>query len=193
MGSAPEVRGDVDPRRAGIAMSDALVFLSLVSLIFAIVYPRIRRVAYEQRVDAAISNIETLGAAARRHFEQEGAWPAEAPSGMIPAELVGDLPDGFSFEWEHYTVDWNLWKTVRTSEAILEEDPSEDDEDLDEEPVQDEDPEPASESITTIHPLAGITIYSDEQALLAMLLERYGADLSFVRDGSWTLILEEAG
>ncbi len=193
------MRDRVDPRRAGIAVSDALVFLSLLSLIFAIVYPRIRRVAYEQRVDAAVHNIETLSAAVRSHFEEEGSWPAEAPSGMIPAELVGDLPDGFSFEWEHYTVDWNLWETVRAPDVVPEEEVPEEDEDedeyldRDEMPPEELEPEAAPPPVLTVHPLAGITIYSDEQALLAMLLERYGEDLSFVRDGSWTLILEGAG
>ena len=185
----------VDPRRAGMAVSDALVFLSLLSLIFAIVYPRARRVAYEQRVDAAVHNIETLSAAVRSHLEEEGSWPAEAPSGMIPAELVGDLPDGFSFEWEHYTVDWNLWETVRAPDVVPEEEMPDEDEylDRDEMPPEELEPEAAPPPVLTVHPLAGITIYSDEQALLAMLLERYGADLSFVRDGSWTLILEGAG
>lgn len=191
------MRGHLDSPRAGVTVSDALVFLSLVSLIFAIVYPRIRRVAYEQRVDAAVYNIETLSDAARSHFEAEGSWPAEAPSGMIPAELVGDLPDGFSFEWEHYTVDWNLWETVRAPDVVPEEDEDEDeyeDEylDRDEMPPEGLELEAAPPPVFTVHPLAGITIYSDEQALLAMLLEQYGADLSFVRDGSWTLILEGA-
>ena len=182
----------LDRRRTGMTVGDALIILSLLSLIFAVVYPRIRRAAYERRVDAAVFDIETLEAAARSHFEREGTWPGESPAGMMPAELVGALSEDFTFEWEHYTLDWNLWATVRTPEANSEDGAFEDEEDLDDLAVEEVDSETAYGVVPTIHPLAGITIHSNEQALLAMLMERYGPEFSFVQEGSWTLILEAA-
>ena len=181
-----------DSRRAGVAVGDVLVVLSLLCLVFAVTYPRLRRAAYDDRVDAAVAAVEAVRASAQSHFEREGTWPAESPLGTIPAELVDRLPQDFTPVSEEYTMDWNLWHTVSPPPPV-EVDQTDFDPDLAATaPVERVVVRP-EEPVSRLHPLAGIMVHSDDEALLASLLQRYGQTLSFVRDGSWTLILENAG
>ena len=181
-----------DPRRAGIAVGDVLIVLSLVCFVFAVLYPRLRRAAYEDRIDAAASAVEAVRASAQSHLESEGTWPAESPVGTIPAELVGRLPQDFSPVSDTYTMDWNLWQTVRPPPPA-EADQTDYDPDMGAAaPVARVEVRP-EDAVSQLSPLAGITVYSDEEGILAALLERYGQTRSFIRDGSWTLILEGAG
>lgn len=175
-----------------MVVGDVLIVLSLLCLALAVIYPRIRRGAYQDRVAAAVSDVEAVRTSAHRHLEREGAWPAESPPGRIPAELVGTLPTDFTPISAHYTMDWNLWETVHMPQSPAHAEP---DGNLDPGATASVDGvvEGSEQRASMLRPLAGITVHSDEEALLAALLQRYGRELSFVREGSWTLILEDAG
>ena len=175
-----------------MVVGDVLLVLSLLCLALAVIYPRIQRGAYEDRVNAAVSDVEAVKASAHRHLEREGTWPAESPSGRIPAELVGTLPTDFTPVSAHYTMDWNLWETVRIHPPPDDAQPDGNPDPEGAAPVEIEVEGPDQRG-SMLQPLAGITIHSDEEGLLAALLQRYGQELSFVREGSWTLILEDAG
>jgi type II secretory pathway pseudopilin PulG len=179
-----------DRHRAGVTPGDVLVVLSLLSLMLAIIYPRFGRTVFERRISAIVFEVEALRSAAQRHFEDSGEWPAEALPGVTPTELSDEPADEFSMLGEGVTLDWNVWEAVRDPDPVVEEQiPDEENpnlESLAQPPLEGDDrPRPGP----TIHPFAAITVHSGEASILAALFERYGGAVSFLHDGSWTLIL----
>jgi hypothetical protein len=172
-------------------MGDILAILSLLSLVLAVIYPSVKRAAFDRRLDGAIAAVDALRMAAEANLAETGAWPAEAPVEMVPAELAGRLPADFTFVTEFFTLDWELWETVREPEAapgpeiaMPEAVPIRGRTNLD---IQVPDISPLSTA--TVSTLAGITLRSADEPLLASLLERFGHRRSFVGPGTWTLIL----
>ena len=178
-----------DSNRAGVATGDILVILSLLSLLLAVIYPTVKRAAFHRSLDGTIAAVDALRIAAEANLAETGAWPADAPVEMVPAELAGRLPAEFTFVTELFTLDWELWETVREPEAAPEfevEDvaPIRGRTNLD---IQVPDVSPVATA--TVSTLAGITLRSADEPLLASLLERFGDRRSFVGPGTWTLIL----
>ena len=182
----------VSGNRRGVAASDALVVLSLLSLAFAVVYPMIAAAVRQQEVDAAVADVETLRGSALAYFQENGTWPADAPAGTVPAELAPSLPPDFALEWGTYTVDWALWETVREAVPDSAEDVLGSVSPTAGTPPPEVIAEPTPQEPTTAF-LAGISLYTDDELLLAALLRRYGPELSFVHGSVWTLVLTEGG
>ena len=160
-----------------------LVFISILSLGFALLYPRFQERVFARQLDDTVSAIEGLRAASSA-FEQQGRdWPAPSPPGVTPPELVSAFPAQHQLGAEGYTLEWNRWETVDRREASLPQEPaagSQDDSPVDNVP---------SGPTTLFRTMGGVTVYSGSSALLAALLEHYGTRLSFVRDTTWTLMI----
>jgi len=177
-------------RRSGATTGDALVVASLLFLGFAVVYPRLASARFQQSVDAALADIELLRSAATAYHAQSGVWPDEAPPGTVPAELASSVPADFSLAREGYLVDWSVWELVQDAPADSVEDvlrnvnPSAG--------LAPPDLEVAEEPQgPVLEPLAGITLQTEETAILAALLDYFGPTRSFVHGSRWTLVLRE--
>jgi hypothetical protein len=167
------------------------VVLSLLCLALAVLYPRHERAAFEGRVALAVADVDAMRAAARAYRTRAGAWPPDVPPGMIPDGLRSEAPSEGRPGQAGYLVDWNLWETVRRAppvEAVPRDAPDPDS--VTAGPATEAPPAPAA---SPFGHLPGITVHAEEEALLAALLERYGPSHSFIREGSWTLILEGPG
>ncbi len=172
-----------DSQRSGASMGDILVLLSILTLGFALVYPRLQERAFEQQLDGAVSAIETLRAAASAFLNQNRDWPAPSPAGVTPPELVSAFPPEYRLAVEGYALEWNRWEIVDLPEIVL---PPESEELSQEDLPGDSVPTRPTALFRT---LGGLTLYAGNSALLARLLEHYGASLSFVRDTTWTLVI----
>lgn len=175
--------------RRGVTVGDALVVLALLSLAFAVAYPRVTSAVFGQVVDAAVYDVETVRGAAIAYHQETGTWPAEAPPGTIPAELIPALPDGFSPTWSEYTLDWSLWELVE----LRGDEPEAEAPNFTPVPgVRPPEP-PALEEPErpVVHRMAGISLATERPELLAALLARFGEENSFVHGSVWTLILRE--
>ena len=71
--------------RTGATTGDVLIILAVLSLGASILYPITRQKAFEERVEAAIADVESLRSEALRLRDGEGAWPESAPTGELPA------------------------------------------------------------------------------------------------------------
>ena len=164
-------------------MGDIVVFLSFLTLGFALLYPRLQERAFDQQLDGAVSAIETLRAAASGFLNQNRDWPAPSPAGVAPPELVSAFPAEYRLAVEGYALEWNRWEIVDRPEVVLPPEPvalSQEDSPDDSVPTR---------STTLFRTVGGLTVYSGDSALLAGLLEHYGTRLSFVRDTTWTLVI----
>ena len=172
-----------DTERSGASMGDILVFLSILTLGFALAYPRLQERAFEQQLDGAVSAIETLRAAASAFLNQNRDWPAPSPAGVTPPELVSAFPAEQRLAVAGYSLEWNRWEIVDRAEVVLPPEPvalSQGDSPGDSVPAG---------PTTLFRTMGGPTVYSGNSALLAGLLEHYGTRLSFVRDTTWTLVI----
>ena len=160
-----------------------LVLLSILTLAFALLYPRLQERAFEQKLSSAVSAIETLRAASSAFEKQDRDWPAPSPPGTTPPELISAFSAEYQLGAEGYTLEWNRWETVDRPRVALPPEPTV--------------PSP-SDSLASSVPssptmrfrtMGGVTVYSGNSALLAGLLEHYGTRLSFVRDTIWTLMI----
>jgi len=160
-----------------------LVFISILSLGFALLHPRLRERAFAQQLDDTVSAIERLRAASSAFEEQDRDWPAPSPPGVTPPELVSAFPAQHQLGAEDYTLEWNRWETVDRPQTGLPPEPA----------ARSQDDSPAdgvpSAPTTLFRTMGGVTVYSGNSALLAGLLEHYGTRLSFVRDTTWTLMI----
>ncbi len=158
-----------------------LVFLAILSLGAALLYPRVKGRAFEDRLERAIADVDTLSSAARLTRDRNRSWPSSAPPGEIPRDLAGLSPSDSIFARDDYTLRWTTWEVIDSMVAPQ----------LPElEPVDPTDTVgPIMAPVVKL--VGGIDVYSGEEALLAELYEHYGSQISFVRDTVWTLILPE--
>lgn len=168
--------------RAGASTGDMLIVLALVSLGASLLYPIRKQRAFDDRVEAAVADVESLRSETQRLRDAEGVWPESAPTGELPA---GSESAGLTLVRDTYALEWTRWVSVELPQPDTSAIPPPDDEDNP--PPEVPLPQPL------VSTSGGITVHTAETALLAELLSRYGATSSFVRDSTWTLVLPRAG
>jgi hypothetical protein len=167
--------------RQGATFADLLVFVATVSLAGALLYPAWSARDFRARVAAAVADVDTVAAAARRALEENGAWPHAAPPGVVPDELPSLAGAETPFARTDYRLGWTSWNVVDSVEVIPE-------------PPAPGDTPP--ETMATTHaPLlrsvGAITVHAADPDLLAELSDRFAGEASFVLDTMWLLVLTE--
>jgi hypothetical protein len=172
--------------RDGVSTGDVLLALATLCLVAALAYPRLERMRAVARAGAIAAGVDSLGTAAQRYRARTGTWPRHAPPGLLPEELSATEPVAPTMATAGYRLEWNVWErparsvSARTLPDSIPPATS---------PQQDTVP-PSAPPVDT---LAGITVHDSDPRLLGLLLERYGDAHSFVRDSSWTLVLQAPG
>ena len=72
--------------------------------------PTIRKTSVRRRAERAAHDIELVTNAAMTIHARSGGWPEDAVSGHVPRSMAPVLPQGFTFEREAYTLDWDRWQ-----------------------------------------------------------------------------------
>lgn len=167
----------------GVAVGDVLIFLATLSIAAALLYPAWSVRGFRASVELAISDVETLSAAARTVRGNENRWPTPVAPGESPPELSGLGADDGIFSRIEYTVGWTSWEVVDSVEAPRSTDlPAAGD------APQDSDG-PVMEPV--VRSVGAVTVHSGDEALLAELIGHYSDRASFVLDTMWVLVLAE--
>lgn len=169
-------------RRRRVTVGDASIGGALAVLLAAILLPTLRARGFERLVADATADVETMRAAAGSVFETTGRWPEDAEIGVIPVEISGAFQDDSLLVRDGYAVHWRLWARVERVPAPRRP------------PSPDADAPPDSVELGTVpvvRRLPAVMVHSTHPSLLAELLRRYGSASSFVRDSSWTLVLDD--
>jgi hypothetical protein len=61
---------------------------------------------FRARATTVAADIEVLRVATLSYNGDQHSWPAEVAAGVVPPELTGFLPDGFSFSGNGYQIDY---------------------------------------------------------------------------------------
>lgn len=167
----------------GATFSDVLVFVATLSLALALLYPAWSAREFRERVSAAVTDVQTVGDAARQALSRAGRWPTSTPPGTAPQELVGLAAEGSPFSRTDYRVGWTSWNVVDSIE-VMPTAPG-----LDDVPPEAEVPQ----LVPVLRSVGGISVHSADPALLAELSDRFSGETSFVLDTMWMLVLTERG
>ena len=97
--------------RGGFTLVELLVTVSIVGILAGLAIPNMRNMTFRARATNVAADFEVLRVATLSYNGDQHAWPAERASGVVPPELVGFLPDGFSFAGDGYELDFENWPT----------------------------------------------------------------------------------
>lgn len=92
--------------RGGFTLVELLVTVSIVGILAGLAIPNLNNMTFRARATSVAADLEVLRVATLSYNGDAHAWPAERPSGEVPPELVGFLPDGFSFAGNGYELDF---------------------------------------------------------------------------------------
>lgn len=95
-----------DPRRGGFSLVELLVAVSIVGILAGLAIPNMRNVTFRARATAVFGDLNVMRQATLDYNAAQNGWPAEVGSGIVPPELSGYIPDGFSFQGEGYELDY---------------------------------------------------------------------------------------
>jgi len=102
MTESNRTRRAIDARRGGFSLVELLMAVSIVGILAGLAIPNIRTVQYRARAAEVAGDIEVVKVATVSYNGDMHAWPADAAQGVVPPELSGFLPDGFSFQGNGY-------------------------------------------------------------------------------------------
>ena len=97
-----------DVRRGGFSLVELLMAVSIVGILAAIAIPNMRNMTFRARATNVAADLEVLRLATLDYNADMHAWPSDAAAGVVPPELVGHLPDGFSFDGNGYQLDFEV-------------------------------------------------------------------------------------
>ena len=98
--------GRVAMGRGGFTLVELLVTVSIVGILAGLAIPNMRNMTFRARATSVAGDLEALSVAVVSYNGNAHAWPAEVPSGVVPPELTGFLPEGFSFQGAGYEIDF---------------------------------------------------------------------------------------
>jgi type II secretory pathway pseudopilin PulG len=86
--------------------------MAIIGLLAAIAIPRYRDMKRRATAAAIIGDVHAIRIAAFSYYTEHGAFPPDAASGTLPAQLVDNLPAGFQFDNVDYDYDWHIWSST---------------------------------------------------------------------------------
>lgn len=88
-----------------VEMMVVLVVIGLLSGLAVLKYIDLTRTAFAAKIAGEFVTVRL--AAYNYEADHNNQWPPESGPGVIPPEFNGYLPDGFSFSYPTYTLDWD--------------------------------------------------------------------------------------
>jgi len=95
-----------DARRGGFSLVEMLMAVSIVGILAGLAIPNMRNMTFRARATTVAADLEVLRVATLNYNADRHTWPPEAGAGVVPPELAGFLPDGFSFDGNGYQLDY---------------------------------------------------------------------------------------
>jgi prepilin-type N-terminal cleavage/methylation domain-containing protein len=96
--------------RGGFTFVEILIVMIIVGLLIRIAFPRYHEMKRQATAGKAAGDYNAIKLAGYAYHTEFQTWPAEVAAGVVPPELVDDLPEGFDFNRGEYTLDWQNWQ-----------------------------------------------------------------------------------
>ena len=181
-----------------LTRSDFAIGAAVLLLVWAAVAPTLSARSFRSLSERAATDVETLRTAALGTVANSGAWPSAAEAGTAPAELSGAYPGQGSLTFDGYTLQWVGLAVTDYEEAppvtYVAPDPDEEGDEGSGLIIAPGDAPPDSvgpELRPVARKIGAVVLYTSNDDLLADLLARYGPTVSYVRDSTWTLVVDD--
>jgi type II secretory pathway pseudopilin PulG len=86
--------------------------VSIVGILAGLAIPNLRNMTYRAQAAAVAADLDVVRVATVQYNGDQFAWPAEVGQGVVPPELIGYVPDGFSMAGNGYTLDYDFLSPV---------------------------------------------------------------------------------
>jgi type II secretory pathway pseudopilin PulG len=169
-------------RIAGATLGDMLIFLSVLSLAAALLYPAWSARSFRRRVERAVADVDAVSAAARAVRESTGQWPSTSVPGEPPPELTSLEARDSVFSRQDYRLAWGRWEIVDSVPAPPETGPA---------PADAPPDAVAPRMRPVVRSIGGVSLYSSDSTLLAELTARYAESAPVVLDTVLLIVLPE--
>lgn len=90
--------------RAGFSLIELLMAVSIVGILAGLAIPNLTSMTYRARATEVAADLEVVRVATVSFNGDQHTWPADAAAGVVPPELNGYLPEGFSFQGNGYEI-----------------------------------------------------------------------------------------
>lgn len=95
--------------RRGFSIPELMVVLILLGLLVRLGFPRYTELRAKAEARAVVGDVQAIRLAAYSYNTEKQGWPADAGTGVVPAELKSLLPIDFTFQRQHWVLDWDVW------------------------------------------------------------------------------------
>lgn len=96
-------------RRGGYTLVELTVAAIVVAILARIAMPLYQDMTYKARAAATLGDLNAIRVAAYSYNADSNRWPADTQPGEVPPELLPYLGDDFTFDRDHYQLDWENW------------------------------------------------------------------------------------
>ena len=96
-------------QRGGFTIIELLVTMAVVGILANIAIPVYRNITVKADAAHVMAEFTTIRLAAHEHHAQESVFPASSGWGVVPPEIVDDLPDNFAFTYKDADYRWRRW------------------------------------------------------------------------------------
>lgn len=96
-----------EDRSGGFSLIELVVVVTIVSLLAALAQPQLKRVLLRAQAAAAVSELNAVKTAVQQYEGDFLQYPDEVNAGQIPPGLEAYLPEGFTFTYDDYVMDYD--------------------------------------------------------------------------------------
>jgi prepilin-type N-terminal cleavage/methylation domain-containing protein len=102
-------------RRHGFSFAELLVVLAVLGILAALALPHFADLKRRAIASQVIGEVHAIRIGALSYYAERNVFPADAPAGQIPTDLVKYLPEGMTFTAPTYTLDYDSYTTSTPS------------------------------------------------------------------------------
>lgn len=155
-------RKGAEARRGGFSLIELLMAVSIVGILAGLAIPNLRSMTFRARAAEVDGDFQVVRTAVLQYNGDQFTWPAEVGSGVVPTELDGYLPEGFSFQGNGYELDYE-----RLTGVVLPSDP-------------------------TTTQVIGIAVTADSDELSNAILELLGGSILYSSGNRHTVVIDRS-
>ena len=99
--------------RRGFTLVELAVVALIINILVAVALPNFRMALFRARAVDVVADLQVVRVAVVTYQAANNQWPPDAGMGVVPPGLDQYLPDGFGFEKENYSLNYDNWTTIK--------------------------------------------------------------------------------